>query len=119
MRSADAGFFGNIFKRAVAAIAIQQIRAAAEALRATWDWDLAITAIKGRSGLGRARRVEGHVVGDEQIEMAVAIVIQETAACAPAVFDARHACLLRNIREGAIAVVAVENISPEVSDEEI
>ena len=119
VRIADAGLFGDILKRAVAAIAIQQIGAAAEALRAARHRNLAIAAVEGRSRLGRARGVEGHVVGDEQIEVAVAIVIEETAARAPTVLDAGHARLLGDIREGAVAVVAVEHVSPEVGDEEI
>ena len=65
------------------------------------------------------RGIEGHVVGDEQIEVAVAIVIEEAAARAPAVLDAGHARLLGDVRECAVAVVAVEHVSPEVGDEEI
>ncbi len=64
-------------------------------------------------------RVEIHVVRDEQIEVAVAVVVQKTAARTPAVFRSSDAGLLGHIGERAVAVVVVEDVAAKVGDEEI
>src|SRR4051794_9128303 len=51
--------------------------------------------------------------------MAVAVVVQKTAARAPTIFDACHACAFGDIREGAVSVVAVQDVAAEVGDEEV
>src|SRR5580704_13084889 len=58
-----------------------------------------------------------NVVGDHEIEEAVAIVIAERSSSGPAAVG--DAGLFGNIGEGAIAVVAVKNISAEAGDVQI
>ena len=62
-------------------------------------------------------RVERHVVGDEEVEVPVAIEIRERAAGAPQRrSDAGEA---RDIGEDAVAAVAVQHVRAEVGDVEI
>jgi hypothetical protein len=61
--------------------------------------------------------IELHVAADEQIDAAVAIVVQPGRADRPAVdFDAS---LFRDVFERAVAAVAIENRSSVAGDEQI
>src|SRR5205814_456719 len=55
----------------------------------------------------------------EEIETAVAIVVDESAASVPALPGAGDASFFADVGEGAVAVVVVEDVFPEVRDEEI
>src|ERR1035441_9805444 len=75
---------------------------------------------RGRaSGLGRVRGIEIDVVGDEEVEAPVAIVIDETAARGPADVVVPEAGFARDIGEGTVAVVVKQDIVSPESDEEI
>ena len=67
----------------------------------------------------RGLEVHVDVVGDEEIELAVAIVVNEGAAGAPARFLAGDARLFADVGEGAVAVVVVENVLAVVGDEQV
>src|ERR1039458_4018094 len=70
-----------------------------------WDWS--------------GGQVHVDVVGNEEVEAAVAVIIDEGAACVPARAFARHAGLLADIGKGSIPVVVIEDILAVVGDEEI
>ena len=59
------------------------------------------------------------IVGDEEVEMAIAIVVDERAACVPARAFAGDAGFLADVGESSISVVVIENIFAVVGDEEI
>ncbi len=63
----------------------------------------------------RLRRVQ--VVGDEQIQIAVAVHVEERAAGAPA--RESHARLARDVGEHAVAVVAIQRVGAVARDVEI
>ena len=65
------------------------------------------------------RRIEIHIVRHKQIELTIAVVVQKTATCAPAVFGSGNAGLLGYIGESAVAIVVVENVASKIGDEEI
>ena len=73
------------------------------------------------SGGGAVFKIEVDVVGDEQVEVAVAIVIDKSAAGVPASFRAglNQSRLFGYIGERAVAVIAIERVLAVVSDEEI
>ena len=79
------------------------------------------TLIQARAGFRHRRgcQIEINVVGDEQIETPVAVVVDEGAARIPARAFARHASLLADIGERAVAVVVIQNVLAEVGDEQI
>src|ERR1700686_2430137 len=56
---------------------------------------------------------KAHIVGNEQIQMSVAIVIYEAAAGPKPVLIAQQSRRLRHIGESSIPVVAVQNVLPE------
>ena len=118
-RARDAGRLGHILERAVAAIAIEQVGAAGVAERTARHGNLVVAAIgivaRARGPIG----VEGHVAGDEEIEVPVAIEVQETAARTPLMRRARDARAVRHVGERAIAVVSIENVPAPVADEQI
>jgi len=73
---------------------------------------------------GRIRGLGGgeihvNVIGDEEIELAVAVVVNESAAGIPALAASGDAGFFRYFGEGAVAVVVVEAVFAKVADEEI
>src|SRR5271165_3183621 len=75
------------------------------------------------AGLGRVRGIEINVVGDEEVEAAIAIVIKEGAARRPAgVFVScvvPEAGFAGDVGEGTVAVVVEKHVVSPEGDEEI
>ena len=63
--------------------------------------------------------IEVDVARDEEIEAAVAIVVDERAACAPADIVVPESGLACDVAEGAVAIVVEEDVVSPESDEEI
>src|SRR5437667_6011710 len=59
------------------------------------------------------------VVGDEQIEFAVAIVVDKRAASVPTLAVPAHPGFVGHIGERAIAVIVVKHVLAKIGDEEI
>jgi len=97
---------------------IENIFSAEQAGRAAGDHDAFVKAGAG-FGDGRGFQVEVDVIGDEEIEMAVAIVVHEGTAGVPALAGGGDAGFFADVGEGAVAIVVIENIFAEVGDEEI
>src|SRR6266404_2543211 len=114
----DAGFFADVGESSIAVVVIKNVLAAVESRRTARDHDAFVEAGTG-FGNGRGLQVEIDVVGDEEIEVAVAIVVHESAAGVPALAVSGDARFFADVREGAVAVVVVENVFSEVGDEEI
>ncbi len=74
---------GDVFERAVTLVAIEHVLAALQAGRAAGDGD-ALVAAQAGLGHGRGRELHVDVVGDDEIEAAVAVVVEKRAAGAPA-----------------------------------
>ena len=103
MRVEDAGFLADVGEGAVAVVAVEDVFAAFEAGRAAGDLHALVLAAGGfRDGGGLD--VEVDVVGDEEVEMAVAVVVEEGAAGVPA--------SLRSGARPALAVTSVKVPSP-------
>ena len=64
-------------------------------------------------------RVELHIVGDEQVKMAVAVVVEKAAAGAEADLCVQQACLPGYVGEGAVAVVSVKLVPAVVGAEHV
>ncbi len=109
---------GNVGERAIAVVVIQNVFAALQSRRSARH-HYALVKARARFRHGRSRQIEIDVVGDEQIEFAVAIVVDERAACVPARAFARHSCLLADVGEGTVTIVVVQNILAEVGNEQI
>ena len=96
----------------IAGIAEQPVRDRIKRLR---------TAVVAPAGRAVADLVlphgEIHIVGDEQIDEAVPIVIHEGGAGAPAILRRNRA--VGNVRERSVAIVAIQRVRPEVGDVQI
>src|SRR5229473_2372588 len=114
----DAGFFADVGEGSVAVVVIENVLAAVESRRAAGDHDAFVEAGTG-FGNRRGLQVEIDVVGDEKIEVAVAIVVHESAAGVPALAVSGDAGFFADVCEGAVTVVVVENVFSEVGNEEI
>src|SRR5205814_5685863 len=81
--------------------------------------------IQARTGFGQRRRlgIEIDVIGDEQVEMAVAVVIEKSAAGVPALrpggCSSSYASFGSHIGERAISVVAVQRAVAPVGNEQV
>ncbi len=114
----DAGSFGNIGERAVTIVAIEDVGVAGEATRAAHDRNAFPLAEWRAVGIGSLCRIKFDVVADEEVEITVAVVIEKSAAGAPANFIVVKACLFRDVGEGAVAVVAKQDVvTPEGAEE--
>ena len=118
-RTCDAGRLRDVLERPVAAVAIEHVRAAGKPQRPARHGDLVVATVGGVAGPGRLLHVEGDVVGDEEIDVAVAVEIQETTAGAPSAGRPGEAGALGHVGERAVAVVMVEHVAAVVADEQI
>ena len=72
---------------------------------------------------GRIRIVQreagfvGNVVADEEIEMAVAVVIEESRPGVPVVLKLEQPGFAGDVGEGAISVIAVQHVFAVIGDE--
>ena len=115
----DPRLLRDVDERAVSAVAIEDVRAAGESLRPAGHGDLVVAAVGRVAGPRRPGRIEVHVARHEQVQMAVPVVVEKAAAGPPAVQRSRDPGLLGDVRERAVAVVAVEDVPPPVADEEV
>ena len=118
-RASDPRRFRHVGECAVAAVAIEDIRAAGESQWSTRNRDVVVATVGRLTGPRRRRRIEIHIVGDEQIEMAVAVVIQKAAARAPARSGSSDSGLFRDVGKRAVTVVVIEHVPAPVGDEQI
>ena len=79
-----AGLPRDIRECAVAIVAIEGLRARRQAARTAIHGNTFPLAVRVLPGFGNGREVEIDIIGDKQIEMAVAIVVDQRAAGAPA-----------------------------------
>ena len=94
----DVRLGGDVFKFAVASIVVQNIFRAGQAARAAHDRDAFPYAGRALPGSGRGGNVEVHVIGDHEVEMAVAVVVHESAAGTPELCRCRRRRLSRRLR---------------------
>ena len=114
----NSGGSRNIGESAVAVVVIKNIFATLEPRRAACDHHAFIEA-RARFRHRRGRQVHIDIVGDEEIELAIAVVVHEGAAGIPALAIAGDAGFFADVRKSAVAVVVKENVFAEVSDEQV
>src|SRR5262249_4181455 len=103
---------------AVSAVVIQDVLPSGQARRSARDLDPPVAA-QARVGRGRRGEIEIDVVGDEQVEPAVTVVVEERASGAPPRARAGESGRARGILERAVAAIAIQAVLAEVADEEI
>ena len=103
----------------IPAISIEDVCSTRKTQWPTRDRDIVIPAIGGVPRLRSARRIESHVVGNEQIEVPIPVIVQKATTRTPAIRRSGNASLFGDIRECAIAVVVIEHILSEIGNEKI
>ena len=116
----NARLLRDIGEGAVSVVVIKDVRIARKPARAAHRWHALPLAefrvIRRRNRL----RVKLDVVADEQIEMAVPVVIEKGTAGAPAILLLVKACLPSDIGKRAVSVVVEENVvAPEAAEQVI
>ncbi len=106
----DVRFRRNVFKHAVAKIVIEDIFRPRQAARAAHDGNTLPHAGRPLARRKSGGRIKVDVVGHDQIELAVAIIVDEGAARAPGFAAARDMRFFADVGERAIAIVVVENV---------
>jgi hypothetical protein len=117
-RVRDAGAFGHVLEAAAAQVAVEDVGAALQAWRTAGDPET-LEAAETRIGRRRGREIEVDVVGDEDVEPAVAVVVEERAPRVPAQPVLRQAGAGRDVLERAAAGVPEESVLPVVGDEQV
>ena len=118
----DACWFGNVGKRSVAIIVEEYILAA---LQPRWSTRHQQTFVFTRTGFRQRRglRIEVDVVRDEQVEMAVLVIVDERApgvvALQPALCSRGDAGLRCDIYEFAVAQILPQRTIAPVCNEQI
>src|SRR6185503_7221856 len=76
-------------------------------------------AIRSLARFGSVGDIEFQIISYEQVEFAIAVIIDEGAAGAPALSISKHSRLLRHITETTIAIISVENVLAPIRNEQI
>src|SRR5450755_2178392 len=118
--SGNARLLGHICERSIPVVVVKDVLAGRQPAGATVHRDALPVAGGVLAGHRSVLQIEADVVRDEQIEMAVAIIVQE---CAPGTPTRRtifpKAGLLGHVGKRAISIVAVEAVLSEVGAEDI
>ena len=119
LRGLDAGPRRNVRERAAAVVLVQRHRLPRQAARPAQHRHPLPAAARPLARLRRPRRVELQVVRDEQVQVAVAVEIQEGAARAPARPGLGQPALGGLVAEGSVPLVAVQAVLAPVRDGDI
>src|SRR3954447_5371404 len=65
------------------------------------------------------RAVEMHVIRDEQVKIAIPIVIEKAGSCSPSVEMSGNTGLSGDIGESAVAIVVIQDIAPPITNKEV
>src|SRR5437868_15116126 len=103
--SVDVGFRGDVLEGAVAAIVIENVLRAGKSAGAAHHGHSFPHAGRTLAGSWRGRKVEVDVVGDHEIEVAVAIVVNPRAPRAPRLAGPSYARSLGHLGENAVLIM--------------
>ena len=109
---------GDVLERAVALVAIERVLATRKARRPAGHRHAFVSA-QPRVGCGRGGEIEVDVVGDEQVETAVAVVVDERRARSPSEPRVLQAGALGQLGKRSVAVVAIQAVLAVVGDEQV
>ena len=105
-------------KRPLPVVAEEEVGLAGQPARAALHGDAAVLAGLVLAELGQVLQVDLHVAADEEVEVAVAIVVGEAAA-RPTSRRPRTPAARGDVGERAVAVVAIELVAAEGGDVEV
>ena len=106
-------------KRPLAVVVEELVAREGQAARTAHHGNALPLAVAARSRLRDLRAIEVEVAGDDEVELAVEVVVQPGAARVPARLRGAQARAVRGLHEAAVAFVAIQHAPAEVGDEEI
>ncbi len=109
----------DVFELSCTEVVIQNVRRALEAAGAAHDRNTLPDASRGLAGRWRVREVEVNVVGNGEIQLAVAVVVDEGTAGAPLLACSSDASLLGYLLECSIALVVEEAVFAVAGDVDV
>jgi len=112
IRFRNAARLGRIREFAVAKIPIQKVGGEVETTWSTFDRHALPDAIHPVARFWSGFQVELDVVGHKEIQFAIAVIVDESAARAPLSSVSGNTGLLRDFFEAAVVLVMVEAILP-------
>ncbi len=111
-------FLRDIGESAVSIVVVKDVGVAGKPARAAHHRDAFPLTAAGSPDGGSLRGIKLDVIADEQIEVAVAIIVEKSAARAPADAFIVEAGFASDIGKRAVAVVVKKNVvSPEAAEE--
>src|SRR5271154_6229836 len=79
-KACNAGFLANIGEGAITVVAIERVITCPQSARTAINGNALVAARRvGGGGHRRVIKIKLHIVGDEQIQKSIAVVVQETA----------------------------------------
>src|SRR4051794_32217271 len=117
--SLDTRGFADVFELSVTEIAEERVWGVGEPAGTAHDCDPLPHASRTCARLRGGGEVEVNVIGDEDIELAIAVVVDEGAAGAPLFAGSGGAGLFGDVAEGAMALVVEEVVFTVGRDVEI
>src|SRR6185369_13053676 len=115
----NSGLHAHVGKCSISFITVETMPAIGKAARATGYGGIEPAAVRILAGPGSFLQIKLKIVGDEQIKVPVAVLVEEGASRAPAPGRVGQSGGAGHIREGAVAVVAVEDVLSPAGDEEV
>ena len=117
IRIGDAGLDRHVLERAVAFVVIERVAGTRQSARAALHGDAVELAELAFAELGQRVEPDVDVVGDEQVEPAVAVVVGERrAGRPPRIADAG---LRGDVRERPVVIVAIQMVRAVAGDVEV
>jgi hypothetical protein len=95
------------------------MQAGGQASWTTFHWYAFPVAIHILPGHRRVFERETHIVRYEQVEIAIPVVVQEAAACAPSWLVVPKSRTFRDVRKGSIPVVAIKMVLTVIRTEDV
>jgi hypothetical protein len=83
VKCVNSGGARYVGKRSVSVVVIENISIERKAARVAIDWQAAVPAAGVRAELGRRLGIELQVIGDEQVGMAIVVVVGRADSLAP------------------------------------
>src|SRR5579863_2475766 len=115
----DSGLLGHVGERAVSVVAVEGMSSGGQSTGPTLHGNTFPVAVHILAGYGRMFKREADVVRNEKIEVAIAVVIKETASRAPAWLIAQKAGRLGHVSKRSIAIVAVKTVLTKIGAEDV
>ena len=113
------GCFADVGESAIAVVVIELAVRPLQAARTAHHRHPFPQASRAAARLGRVLRIEINVVRNEEVEAAVAVVIEKSAARGPARVLVPQASLARHVSEGTVAVVVQQNVVAPEGNEQV